>query len=117
MSDPHLALREDVKLLGELLGETLKTQVDEKFFQAVENVRVLSKTAREGDPDSFNKLTEILTKLPTEQALLMARAFSHFLNLATLLNSITELGDAISIYLILTAKLNERLTQRFFKLC
>ncbi|MBK7996053.1 MAG: phosphoenolpyruvate carboxylase [Blastocatellia bacterium] len=84
MSDPHLALREDVKLLGELLGETLKTQVGEEFFQAVENVRVLSKTAREADSDSFNKLTEILTKLPTEQALLMARAFSHFLNLANI---------------------------------
>lgn len=84
MNDAHAGLREDVRLLGELLGETLRTQVGDQLYQAVENVRALSKSAREGNRDCFIKLAEMLAQLPTQEALLMARAFSHFLNLANI---------------------------------
>ena len=38
-ADPHKPLREDVRLLGELLGETLKEHAGERVFRTVERVR------------------------------------------------------------------------------
>ena len=42
-SDPHKPLRQDVRLLGELLGETLREPAGEAFFDTVEQVRTLAK--------------------------------------------------------------------------
>lgn len=82
MNDPHEPLRDDVRLLGELLGETLKTLEGEALFQAVERVRALAKSAREGDDEAFRHLADDLAALPVDAALPVARAFAHFLNLA-----------------------------------
>jgi len=46
MSDPHQALRDDVRLLGTLLGEVLKSQEGEPLFETVERVRALAKELR-----------------------------------------------------------------------
>ncbi|MEW6737701.1 MAG: phosphoenolpyruvate carboxylase [Acidobacteriota bacterium] len=84
MSDPHAPLREDVHLLGELLGNTLREQVGEDLYQRVECVRALAKAARAGDRNAFHQLTDTLESLPVESALPIARAFAHFLNLANI---------------------------------
>ncbi|HEX2062521.1 MAG TPA: phosphoenolpyruvate carboxylase, partial [Thermoanaerobaculia bacterium] len=70
-------LRDDVHLLGDLLGETLRTQEGEELFQMVERVRALAKT-------DFDALTELLAAHPTSEALPVARAFAHFLTLANI---------------------------------
>jgi phosphoenolpyruvate carboxylase len=44
--DPHRPLRDDVRLLGKLLGETLRTHGDTSLFETVERVRMLSKASR-----------------------------------------------------------------------
>jgi len=44
--DPHRPLRDDVRLLGRLLGETLQTHGDPGLFETVERVRMLSKASR-----------------------------------------------------------------------
>ena len=36
--DPHKPVRDDVRLLGELLGETLRRQEGEALFERVERV-------------------------------------------------------------------------------
>jgi phosphoenolpyruvate carboxylase len=78
-------LREDVRLLGGLLGETLKNQVGERFYDLVEEIRSLSKSARQDDNrDAEAKLRKLIRSLDDEEALILARAFSHFLNLANI---------------------------------
>ena len=79
--DPHKPLRQDVRLLGELLGETLRAHAGAAVLDTVERVRALAKAARSGDGD-FDDLASLLAALPVDAALPLARAFSQFLNLA-----------------------------------
>jgi phosphoenolpyruvate carboxylase len=82
--DPHKPLREDVRLLGELLGEALRAREGQARFETVERVRALAKGARAGEQHDFDELTRVLGEMPVEDALPIARAFSHFLNLANI---------------------------------
>jgi phosphoenolpyruvate carboxylase len=84
ISDPHQPLRDDVRLLGEVLGDVLAAQEGEAFFQTVERVRTLAKSARAGRDEDFAKLADELSALPVDAALRIARAFTHFLNLANI---------------------------------
>ena len=76
--DPHRPLRDDVRLLGRLLGETLQTHGGPGLFETVERVRMLSKASRA----DVSELASLLSQLPVESATPLARAFAHFLNLA-----------------------------------
>ncbi|MCB9764127.1 MAG: phosphoenolpyruvate carboxylase [Alphaproteobacteria bacterium] len=80
--DPHAPLRRDVRQLGALLGESLRLLDGEPLYQAVEEVRALSKAARDGDAAAWVRLRARLEALPVDQALPLARAFAHFLNLS-----------------------------------
>ena len=84
IADPHQPLRDDVRLLGELLGDVLAAQEGEAFFQTVERVRTLAKSARAGRDEDFDTLADELSALPVDAALRIARAFTHFLNLANI---------------------------------
>jgi phosphoenolpyruvate carboxylase len=83
-TDPHLLLRDDVRLLGNLLGETLRQQEGVPLYETVERVRSLSKRARQGETECFDELRALLKRLPVEDALPVARAFAHFLTLANI---------------------------------
>ncbi len=83
-ADPHLPLRDDVRSLGALLGDTLRRQEGESLFDTVERVRALAKRARQGESGSFEELQRLLRELPVEDALPVARAFAHFLTLANI---------------------------------
>src|SRR5262245_10123320 len=81
--DPHRPLRDDVRLLGKLLGETLRTHGGTGLFETVERVRMLSKASRaDAEEEKFSELASLLSLLPVESATPLARAFAHFLNLA-----------------------------------
>ena len=86
MPDPDTRepLRDDVRMLGEMLGETLRERAGSWLLETVEQVRALSKTARERDGDDFERLSDLLRALPVGQAVPVARAFSHFLALANI---------------------------------
>jgi phosphoenolpyruvate carboxylase len=83
-TDLPKALRDDVRLLGEVLGETLRRQESEALYETVERVRGLAKGARAGSAADFDALTGVLERMPVEEALPVARAFSHFLALANI---------------------------------
>ncbi len=82
--DPHKPLREDVRLLGELLGETLRAREGEVRFNLVERVRALAKSGRAGAAEDFERLADVLGGMPVHDVLPIGRAFSHFLNLANI---------------------------------
>ncbi len=82
--DPHKPLREDVRLLGELLGETLRAREGDVLFGRVEEVRALAKRAHAGDPAAFEELADRLSDLPISETVPIARAFAHFLTLANI---------------------------------
>lgn len=84
--DPHRPLRADVRLLGRLLGDTLRRHEGDAFFERVERVRAAAKSARHAQ-HSGNPLADLATELaamPVNEALPIARAFAHFLNLANI---------------------------------
>jgi phosphoenolpyruvate carboxylase len=85
VADPHKAVRDDVRLLGELLGETLRRQEGEALFERVETVRALAKERRSGglaSVEGLEALTRVLAGMPVAAAVPVARAFAHFLHLA-----------------------------------
>ena len=82
--DPHRPLREDVRTLGAMLGETVREQEGDALFEDVERIRTLSKSARLGNAEDFERLQQLLTGFSTGRARTVARAFCHFLNLANI---------------------------------
>ncbi|HSL24207.1 MAG TPA: phosphoenolpyruvate carboxylase [Vicinamibacterales bacterium] len=83
MADAHAPLRDDIHLLGDLLGERLRVSEGQDLFDTVERVRALSKAAHGETGDAaFAELAALLAALPAARALTVARAFSHFLTLA-----------------------------------
>jgi phosphoenolpyruvate carboxylase len=84
LQDVDAPLRDDVRLLGTLLGETLKSQVGEEFFDTVEEVRNFSKGARAGSTPDAEALVDKLAQLPADEMLPLARAFTQFLKLANI---------------------------------
>jgi phosphoenolpyruvate carboxylase len=83
MPSPHAPLHADVRLLGELLGATLREQEGHALFETVERVRALAKDARAGRV-SREALTRTLQGLSVSESLTVARAFAHFLGLANI---------------------------------
>jgi len=81
---PDESLRNDVRMLGALLGEVLKSQHGNDLFNLVEDVRRLAKQARHGDDQARSELFSLLSGLDAQAMLLLARAFSHFLNLTNI---------------------------------
>ena len=82
--DPHAPLRDDVRMLGEMLGQTLRARSGDWLLDTVERVRVLSKAARQKGERDLEELGDLLDSLPVERAVPVARAFAHFLTLANI---------------------------------
>lgn len=83
LPSPHAPLQADVRLLGELLGATLREQEGIPLYETVERVRVLAKDARAGVA-SRDALARTLRGLSVSDSLTVARAFAHFLGLANI---------------------------------
>ena len=75
-------LRQNVRLLGDTLGEIIRTTVGEELFQSIESIRQASKLATEAEQTAA--LFDQLKRLDAEQLLLISRGFAQFLNLANI---------------------------------
>ncbi len=86
MKKTDASLSHDIHLLGDILGITIKEQVGQQFYDKVERIRQLAKSARIKASSSADtkKLKSLIKKQSNEDLLLLARSFSHFLNLANI---------------------------------
>jgi len=77
-------LRDNVRLLGELLGETLLEHEGPKLFKKVEEIRALSKALTNSPDADSAPLIDLLSQLEDKDILPIVRAFNQFLNLANI---------------------------------
>ncbi len=49
MTELHEALRDDVRMLGDSLGQTIENQLGSGMLQKIETIRSLAKLGRSGD--------------------------------------------------------------------
>jgi len=83
--DKDLPLKEDIRLLGRMLGDTVREQEGEETFLLVERIRQSSvRFHRAQDPEARDNLKTILKGLSPGRAILVIRAFSYFSQLANL---------------------------------
>ena len=93
----YAALKANVGLLGTKLGDTIRSHLGEAVLERVEQIRLLSKAARQGDERQADKLKQVLRELSDDELLPVARAFAQFLNLANLAeqhHTISRIGHA-----------------------
>ncbi len=87
-AEPIEGLRQDVNLLGSLLGEVLREQGGEELFAAVEHVRKTAIALRSGGSAGQQEMADLLAwaeEQPADRLLHVVRAFSvyfHLINLA-----------------------------------
>ncbi|GAB7219025.1 phosphoenolpyruvate carboxylase [Vibrio comitans] len=84
MNKKYSALTSNVKMLGNLLGRTIKDAHGEDILNKVETLRKLSKSARSGNQEDRQALINEIENLPDDQFIPVARAFNQFLNLTNI---------------------------------
>ena len=75
--DHYAALKANVGLLGTKLGDTIRSQLGDALLERVEQIRLLSKAARQGDETQADKLKQVLRSLTDDELLPVARAFAQ----------------------------------------
>ncbi|HWJ96118.1 MAG TPA: phosphoenolpyruvate carboxylase, partial [Telluria sp.] len=84
-ADKDAPLKEDIRLLGRLLGDVLRDQEGDAVFDVVETIRQTAvRFRREDDPKAGEELTTLLHKLTRNQTISVVRAFSYFSHLANI---------------------------------
>ena len=78
-------LREDIRLLGRILGDTVREQEGEEVFELVEQIRQASiRFHRDNEVGARRELEATLDSLSADQTLAIVRAFSYFSHLANI---------------------------------
>jgi phosphoenolpyruvate carboxylase len=85
LPDKDLPLREDIRLLGRILGDTVRMQEGEKTYALIESIRQLCvRFRRHDDLSARRELETTLKGLSGEECLHVVRAFSFFSLLANI---------------------------------
>lgn len=84
MNSLDTALRDDVRMLGDSLGQTISNHLGPEFLAIIERIRHLAKTGRSGAESNHADLQTELSELSETDVLPVARAFTQFLNLANI---------------------------------
>jgi phosphoenolpyruvate carboxylase len=83
--DKDLPLRDDIRLLGRILGDTVREQEGEEVFELVEQIRRASiRFHRDNEVAARRELEATLDSLSAEQTLAIVRAYSYFSHLANI---------------------------------
>ena len=85
VADRERALRDDIRLVGRVLGDTIRQQQGEAVFATVERIRQISIAfRREGDAAARRELEATLDSLSHDRTIEVVRAFSYFSHLANI---------------------------------
>ena len=84
MTELYDVLRENVRMLGDSLGETIRDHLGDEVFDKIELIRQLARSGRNSEDGDQEALLTELTSLSDDEFLPVARAFTHFLNLANI---------------------------------
>ncbi|HSO07112.1 MAG TPA: phosphoenolpyruvate carboxylase, partial [Pelomicrobium sp.] len=77
--DKDAPLREDIRLLGRILGDTLRDQEGDDAFELIESIRRTAvRFHRDEDADARHELEATLNAVTDHDAILVVRAFSYF---------------------------------------
>ena len=83
--DKDLPLRDDIRLLGRVLGDTVRAQEGEAVFDLVETIRQSSiRFRRHEDHAARRELEATLDSLSRDQTIDVVRAFSYFSHLSNI---------------------------------
>ena len=83
--DAEKPLIDDIRLLGRILGDVIRTQEGGEVYELVETIRKLSVAfRRDTDHAADKRLKKLLEQLSDEQSVSVIRAFTYFSHLANL---------------------------------
>lgn len=84
-NDIDAPLREDIRLLGRMLGDVLREKEGEEIYNIVETIRRAAiNFRRDPNAQSDTKLSKMLRDLTKVQTIAVVRAFSYFSHLANI---------------------------------
>lgn len=83
MSDPNGVnkLSEDIRFLGNLLGQIIESQHGAEALQLVEDIRATSKARRQGNGEVTSQLEATVRSLTNPQRHILAKAFGNYFQL------------------------------------
>ncbi len=84
MSELNPSLRDNVRMLGELLGHSIEEHLGKTFLNKIEAIRAAAKDDRDSQGESSPALLSILSEIDDGELVSVARAFNQFLNLANI---------------------------------
>ncbi|NMH61405.1 phosphoenolpyruvate carboxylase [Alteromonas ponticola] len=77
-------LKDTVRYLGKVLGQTIKAQLGQEWLDRIETIRKDGRASYQGEGAASEHLKEIFRKLPDADLLTVGRAFAQFLNLGNI---------------------------------
>ncbi|MDE2423278.1 MAG: phosphoenolpyruvate carboxylase [Betaproteobacteria bacterium] len=84
-SEKDLPLKEDIRFLGRILGDTLREQEGENIYNLIEGIRQSAiQYRRDDNPTDLRKLEHSLDGLSAEDTIAVVRAFSYFSHLSNI---------------------------------
>ena len=91
-------LRNDIRLLGRILGDTVRDQEGADVFDLVERIRQTSiRFHRDNDKPARRELEVILDGMSTSETVRIVRAFSYFSHLANIAEDQNNIRDRKSV--------------------
>ncbi|GAB1385821.1 phosphoenolpyruvate carboxylase [Melaminivora sp.] len=83
--DKDQPLKQDIRLLGRILGDVIREQEGQGAYELVEQIRKLSVAfRRDADQEADRALKKLLKSLSADQTVSVIRAFTYFSHLANL---------------------------------
>ena len=102
-------LQQRIRDLGTTLGETIAQELGQPWLQKIEDIRLAGKGSIQGEQAATEQLKQLFLAMDDNELLVVARAFSQFLNLANLAEQeANSAGEQADILAPLFAKLKQQ---------